>query len=136
LHLAEEIWPSAESQQSLDCLYKACRHLRKIPFSSIIHMSQGEMRVSLANIRCDLVEFRAHYAARQDIARCEAAVELYRGPLLSENCYEWSNAWEAYYDIRYLEMLRLLAEHYEKDGNAAKAAYYRSKLGTHMTGGR
>jgi len=120
----------------MDCLYKACRHLRDTPFASVIFASQGEMRLSLAGVRCDLVDFRGGYAARHDIARCEAAADLYQGPLLAENVYEWSSSWEAYYDIRYLDLLTVLVEHYSKVGNQAKASYYRSKLEAHTATGR
>lgn len=134
--LAEALWPAAEPEQALDCLYKACRPIRNTPFASHILSSRGEMRLDMVGVRCDLADFRRHYAARNDIARCEAAVALYRGALLGENFYEWSNAWEAYYDIRYLEVLTLLADHYDRIGDKAKAAYYRRKLDEHAADGR
>lgn len=92
------------------------------------------MRLSLTPLRCDLADFRKHYAAHQNIEHCEAAVSLYRGPLLAENYYEWSSSWEAWYDIRYMEMLICLAKHYKASGDKLKAAYYQKKLDEHSSG--
>ena len=94
------------------------------------------MRLSLDGIRCDIVDFRDLYADRQDMSRCEAAVELYHGSLFADDVYEWSREWEAYYDVRYLELLTLLAARYSEAGNQAKAAYYRSRLDAHAMTGR
>lgn len=133
--LAEVLWPAAEAEQAMDCLYKACRPIRKTPFAAHVVSTPGEMRFDLTGVSCDLVDFRCHYDFRCDIARCEAAVALYRGPLLGENCYEWSSAGEAYYDIRYVELLTSLGEHYEKAGKKARAAYYQRALDEHLAGG-
>ena len=72
----------------------------------------------------DIARFRRLYQSREEIACCLAAIELYTEPFLLNECYEWSATAEAYYDIRYLELLGMAEQYYRSQGNRAKAAYY------------
>jgi len=70
----------------------------------------------LENLRCDIIEFDVLYKENENQEAWKQALGLYRGPLLMEDFYEWTEVLEAYYDFRYLELLDKLATYYENKG--------------------
>lgn len=89
---------------------------------------RDEIFLDLADIFCDLWEFRNIYETETHSYGWERAVALYSAPLLFENCYEWAVLEEAYYDVRYAELLEKLAVCYRAEGRTKLAAFYEEKL--------
>ncbi len=89
------------------------RPLRKLdadhnfPFIS----SSGRLALDIRRIYCDLTEFDRLYLEHTSQS-FQHAVSLYKGSLLFETAYDWAIGHEAYYDIRYMEMLDYLCEFY------------------------
>ncbi len=129
--LAETLWPDVPIVNAMDSLYKTIRCLKKIcvneTFFPIIIL-HGETYLERQKISCDLEQFEALYRQKNIPGSWKAAVELYRGTLLETEAYDWITPYEAYYDIRFLEMTEYLADYYEKSGDQKLARYYRLLL--------
>lgn len=128
--LAEILWPDAPLTNAMDSLYKVSRYLRNLCVDEEtlpIVMAHGEIYFDYTKLSCDLLEFEELYRHKEQIAPWSEAVELYRGSIFYDEYYDWIAPYEAYYDIRFLEMTEFLIDHYEKAGNKEMANYYRSK---------
>lgn len=121
--IAAALWNKFTAERAMDNFYKTLKRLYCLGFFSIENL-RGKIRLNMENICCDVFTFEELYAKRREIDQCEAAVALYRGPLLFDECYDWISIWEAYYDIRYQELLNRLIMYYKKQGDFAKVAYY------------
>ncbi len=127
--LAAVLWPDSEPRKARDNLYKVCRYLGEFQNGAIPLVIRREaVWVETEAIDCDIRRFEEYYRSFPNVDCCLEAVALYKAPFLFEALYEWTQEAEAYYDIRYLECLELLAEHYDRNGNGRKADYYRKKL--------
>lgn len=128
--LAEVLWPDTPFTNAMDSLYKVNRYLRNLRMgegSFPIIMAHGEIYLDCRRLSCDLQEFEELYQQSKHAETWGAAVELYRGSVFYDEYYDWIAPYEAYYDIRFLEMTEFLITYYEKLGNPEIAAYYRSK---------
>ena len=128
--LAEILWPDAPPANAIDSLYKVSRYLRNLRVgeeSLPIVMAHGEIYFDYRKSSCDLYEFEKLYQQKEQVETWSAAVELYHGSVFYDECYDWIAPYEAYYDIRFLEMTEFLIAHYENAGNREKAGYYKSK---------
>lgn len=128
--LAESLWPDAPPANAMDSLYKVSRYLRNLRIgeeSFPIVMAHGEIYVDYTMLSCDLYEFEKLYQQKEQVEAWSEAVELYHGSVFYDEYYDWIAPYEAYYDIRFLEMTEFLIAHYEKTGNGEMADYYRSK---------
>ena len=124
---AELLWPETDSEHAMDSLYKVCGTIRRLGQAEAalpLESRRDALWLDLGRLDSDVARFRRLYRSREEIACCLAAIELYTAPFLINECYEWSAAAEAYYDIRYLELLSLAERHYRAQGDQAKAAYY------------
>lgn len=129
--LAESLWPDVPIANALDSLYKTIRCLKKIRVNEALFpiiTLHGETYLERQKISCDLEQFESLYRQKNVPGSWKSAVELYRGTLLETESYEWIAPYEAYYDIRFLEMTEYLADQYEKSGNQKLARYYRLLL--------
>ena len=124
---AESLWSAANPNHAMDSLYKTLRHIRSLPFHVPIVHTRRTLQLDLFNVDLDIDEF-LECCKSSDVTSWERAVEIYRGILLIDNAYEWSSMYEAFYDVRYYELLNRLAEHYKAARNKNKARYYQSKL--------
>lgn len=127
---AEVLWPDATLTNEMDSLYKVIRYLRNLRIDEAtlpIVMAHGEIYFDYTKLSCDLPEFEELYRQKEQIAPWSEAVELYRGSVFYDEFYDWIAPYEAYYDIRFLEMTEFLINHYEKTGNREMANYFRSK---------
>lgn len=128
---AEILWPDAAPENAMSSLYKVCRHIREFScngFNIPVAESRGEIWLDMTGVICDLRKFEKLYADRSNVESCTSAIELYEAQLFFDESYDWVLPFEAYYDIRYVEMLEILTSHYSSLGNTAMAAYYKSKM--------
>ncbi|MCH5261419.1 MAG: hypothetical protein J1F42_00735 [Lachnospiraceae bacterium] len=128
--LAEILWPDTPFTNAMDSLYKVNRYLRNLRMgeeSFPIIMEHGEIYLDCRRLCCDLHEFEELYQQREHAEAWGAAVELYRGSVFYDEYYDWIAPYEAYYDIRFLEMTGFLITYYEQAGNRETADYYRLK---------
>ncbi len=129
--LAEALWPDVPIANAMDSLYKAIRYLKKICVNGTlfpITMLHGETYLERQKISCDLEQFESLYRQKNIPGDWKSAVELCRGTLLETESFDWIAPYEAYYDIRFLEMTEYLADYYEKIGSEKFALYYRRLL--------
>ena len=129
--LAEVLWPDTPFTNAMDNLYKVNRYLRNLRIgeeSFPIIVAHGEIYLDCKRLSCDLHDFEELYQQRGHAEAWGEAVELYRGSVYYGEYYDWIAPYEAYYDIRYLEMTEFLITYYEQAGNMETADYYRLKL--------
>ncbi len=113
-YIASVLWPEADLERARDCLYKTLSWLRAEPeLYGLFGLDAGRESVSLhvEALSIDLVEFDRCYAGREDVRCCRRAAELYSGPLLWQECYDWTDEKQSWYEMRYAEVLDLLAAH-------------------------
>ncbi|MCD7982879.1 MAG: hypothetical protein LUG19_01325 [Desulfovibrio sp.] len=130
-HLAGLLWPQIGSRQALDSLYKVCAYIGGLERKGIpLHLlsSNGEIQLDCRAIDCDLFRFDDLYKERDSIEICHALLELYAGPLLHTQGYDWLAPWEARYELRYAEILTRLLSHYEQAGDTLRAGVFRKNL--------
>lgn len=130
-NLAETLWPDAAPENAMSSLYKVCRYIRGFSMNGCnipITESHGEVWLDMADVACDLDEFEKCYADRNNFESCASAVELYRAQLFFSECFEWVALLEAYYDIRYVEMVEILVSHHTRLNNRQMADYYKRKM--------
>ncbi len=129
---AEMLWENAEPQKARDSLNKVVAFLKHFGEQTLpglpLHIRRNELFLDMSALYCDIWEFNEIYEKATEISDWEKAVALYKGPLLSENYYEWSLLEEAYYDVRYCNILEKLQEAFRKAGNQDMANYYKMKL--------
>ncbi|SFR68009.1 AfsR/SARP family transcriptional regulator [Anaeromicropila populeti] len=128
---AETLWPDSSIEKARDSLYKVCRYLSSLQKNDIsIPFTQyrEELYLDLSQVECDFLIFESLCKENNCIAQWEEAVKLYHGPFLFDHYYEWTEQAEAYYDIRYLELIQRLADYYQKQGNAKLVSFYKNKL--------
>lgn len=123
-HAAEALWPESDPLHAMDSLYKACGTLRRACGSALpMEISRDTLWLDAARIDSDAARFEQLYQNRGSIDCCTAAIELYTAPYLINEYYEWSARIEAYYDMRYMELLTLAEHHFSRTGGPA-ARYY------------
>lgn len=130
VEVATALWPDADEKRARNCLYKACGFIRFFrggdsPFPLVD--ARGEIWIDMAHVSCDLIEFERLYEMRGEPENCRRAIDLYRGPLLYADDYDWAVNIAGYYEIRWLEMLDLMAEYCEALGDERLVDYYRKK---------
>lgn len=125
LTLAEILWPQTSQSQAMDNLYKVINFLKESPFTLI--SSRGKLQLDLSVIQCDTFLFEKYYHNRDDIECARKAIELYEGPFLFEEYYEWTATKEAFYEIQYFETLDNVIQYYENINDETTASYYRLK---------
>lgn len=125
-YAAEQLWPESTADHAMDSLYKACGVLRRACGTALpLQISRDALWLDASRIDSDAARFERLYQFRKDIDCCTAAIELYTAPFLINEYYEWSARAEAYYDMRYMELLSLAESHYRACGNRAALRYYR-----------
>ncbi len=117
-YIASMLWPESSMTHARDCLYKTLSWFRTRPelcelFGLKIYRESISVRTDALSI--DLTEFEHCYARRDDIDCCERALELYNGPLLWQNCYDWTSERQSWYEIRYDELLNALAVCHQRE---------------------
>ena len=130
-HLAGLLWPRVGGRQALDSLYKVCTHIGALEYRGIplrLRSSGGEIQLDCRSISCDLFRFDALYQEKDNIASCHTLLDIYAGPLLQTQGYDWLAPWEARYELRYVEILTSLLSHYERSGDATRAGVFRKSF--------
>lgn len=128
---AEVLWEDSSPENARDNLYKVCRYLRTLQKKGIeipLQNHRKELYLDLSEASCDIREFQEIYAHGTEPWQWEKAVSLYTGPLLFDNYYEWTGVEEAYYDMRYYELLERLAADHRQKGREDMAALYDNKI--------
>lgn len=129
--VAELLWPGCGPEQAMGSFYKVHSHIKQLHTAlgvkSPLISLRKELRLDMGSVRCDAAEF-SHLYKTDAPGNWEKAVELYRGPLLAGDYFEWTAPWEAFFDLRYREILKKLSEYYLQADNILKSAYYRQKL--------
>ena len=118
------LWPESSEKQSIDNLFRLCKRIQKLPENIPLYYDKKTVWLDRKQIKCELYEFEQLYQNRKTPEACERALSLYRGMLFYEDCYEWSAPQEAYYDLRYTELLSCMAEHARQSGNIKGAEIY------------
>lgn len=124
---AQALWPGRAENQSMDSLYKVCRYLEERARRGEapgIRAVQGRLWLEMERVDCDLAVFRGLTGPKASLEELRRAVELYRGPLLVEEGYEWTDAWEGFYDLRYLDALERLRSGLSALGRREEAERY------------
>ena len=127
-YVAEALWPGVDQAHAMDCLYKACGVLRQLIRQGIplpLVWDRDTLLLDGMRLDSDVDRFERLYLQREDAGSQEAAISLYTAPFLLNEYYEWTARLEAYYDMRYLELLRLAAK---GASTPSAASYYRSLL--------
>lgn len=127
--VAEALWADASSERAMGSLYKVLQHIKHLPFYVPVVQARGTLSLDLSFIKMDIAEFLRYYESSK-ADDWKKAVSLYRDVLLIDNCYDWSNAYEARYDTYYYELLSRLMDYYKSKNNHCMAYYYKSKLNT------
>lgn len=131
LTLAEFLWPQTAAPKAMDNLYKTIRYLKNNTSLNTyfpLLISRGEIQLDISKIACDFLLFEQYCTKPNDIIQLRKAVDLYQGPLLFEEYYEWTAEKEAYFEIRYTEIIEYLAEYFSEKGDHSRSYYYRQKL--------
>lgn len=126
-HAAELLWPDTDPARGMDNLYKVCGAIRGIIKKGIaipFEIRRSALWLDAEGIDSDIAQFERLYRNREEIACCKAAIELYTAPFAASECYEWSSRAEAYYDMRYLELLGLARRYSADTGDKTAAQYY------------
>jgi len=113
-YAAGVLWPESNAARARDCLYKTLSWFRTKPeLCRLFGLSTVRESISIRAeaVSIDLAEFDRCYAGRGDVRCCERAVELYSGPLLWNDCYDWTDEKQSRYEILYSEILSALAAH-------------------------
>lgn len=129
--LWELLWPEADSSNARDSLYKVCRYLRNLIKSGIeipLKIFRNEIFLDTYKIDTDIARFDSLYNQNENINLCKEAVELYTAPLLFDNYYDWTAQAEAYYDIRYCELVQKLIDYYKLLHNDDLVIFYQNKI--------
>lgn len=129
--LAETLWPEIPMENAMSSLYKVLRYIREFgnqDFNIPVVESMGQVCLDMTCIICDLTEFERMYCEKNNIESCIAMEEIYSAPLFFDEFYEWVAPFEAYYDIRYAEIIEILISHFTEMGDQVKAGYYSTKL--------
>jgi len=124
---AELLWPGADSVHAMDSLYNVCtalRHMRCLP----LKVDRDTLWLDTSQIDSDIARFDRLYRYRNVPECCTEAIHLYTAPFLMNEYYEWSARAEAYYDMRYMQLLSLAEKHFSQAGDQASARYYRRLL--------
>lgn len=110
----------ADESHAMDNLYKICGALRRVIRRGIpipLNIQRDILTLDTREMDSDVRRFEALYQQRRNIACCQEAVALYKGPFLFEEYYEWTAQIEAYYDLRYLELLHIIVRHLSETGD-------------------
>lgn len=86
------------------------------------------MRLDFSFIKCDFILFEELYIHKEHIDDLLQAIDLYKGPLLFDECYSWSTTLEAHYEIRYMELIEYTYHYYLQKNNPKKTSYYKKIL--------
>ncbi|MDR2359936.1 MAG: hypothetical protein LBD85_01465 [Oscillospiraceae bacterium] len=124
---AGALWPNNDCP--LPNLYKVIEHIHRWRFEGVsvpLIAARGSICIDISEVDADTEDFIRLYNsdAPEDWV---TAVELYRGILLIDSKYDWAVEYEAYYDVRYYELLERLTGHYEKIADRNMTQYYRAK---------
>ena len=127
---AQTLWPGSDESHAMDNLYKICGALRRVIRQGVpipLNIQRDILTLDTREMDSDVRRFEALYQQRGNIACCQEAVALYKGPFLFEEYYEWTAQIEAYYDLRYLELLHIIVRHLSETGDPG-ASYYQMLL--------
>ena len=123
--LALELWPDSSAERARDCLYKVLRDLRGLRQSVPVPLRETREGVclELADGQSDLSLFR-RWAGSGDPEQWKQAFGLYRGGFLEKEGYEWTAVAHSYYEVRFLDLIRVLTRHCLAQGLEAEANYF------------
>lgn len=122
---AELLWPDSDPAHGMDNLYKVCSALRRMAAPKLpLHVSRETLWLDVSQIDSDAARFERLYLHRSELSCCQAAIELYTAPFLINECYEWTARAEAYFDMRYMDLLLQAEQSARQSGNPRGARYY------------
>lgn len=119
------LWPDSSKEQRIDNLLRLCKRIQKIPGKIPLSYDKKTVWFDISQITCDLYEFEKFYKNKENPKSCESALSLYRGMLFYEDCYDWADQKEAYYDMRYLTLLSCMEDHMRQAGKEGLADVYK-----------
>lgn len=130
---AATLWPASNPVQAMNSLYKLCQYFKNAaaPLSLLpLTIENQSLSLDLERIDSDLSAFMQLSSPKScDFLSCYTAAEaLYTAPLLFDECYDWIAPYEAYYEIRYQDILQHLITYYRQIDNHRMAEYYQEKL--------
>jgi DNA-binding SARP family transcriptional activator len=133
--IIELLWPDAEPERALHRLHVAVSGLRRIldapgAVKSVIQLEDERYTIADEAITTDCALFEARYREGRTLlsrpdgatgaASLRAALSLYRGDYLSDQCYaEWTHQARAHFMERRLSALTLLTEYAANSGDLA-----------------
>ena len=122
---AELLWPDSDPAHGMDNLYKVCGALRRMSEPKLpLQIGRDTLWLDVSRIDSDIARFERLYLHRSELTCCQTAIELYTAPFLINECYEWSARAEAYFDMRYMELLMLAEQGSRQSGNLFAVRYY------------
>lgn len=137
--VASVLWEDSDKEAARDSLYKVCRYIRDYSFHGEkipVYWDRGHIWMDIEQVDSDVVRFKALTDKISSVSEPEdlliksyiEATNIYVGTLLYENCYDWINEYEAFYDMRFLDICEILTSYYDGIGNKRMADHYRDKL--------
>ncbi|WP_176706718.1 response regulator [Paenibacillus hemerocallicola] len=136
--IIDRLWGDVDYAKAKIYLHTCISYLRadfrKLGFANIVEYKEEKYMLSREGVDCDYFSLRQSLLAARalleggEAGKLEAALELYRGPLLQRCDYPW--AIEAIEQLRrlWLDVSLLLAEHYRSEGMPSKAAAVAERL--------
>lgn len=115
--IIDTIWPDYPNNRALGNLHTAIHRLKHsfIEFENHIQIEYNcdHYKVILKDVAFDLSDFdqivKATININEDnLFKVKEALNLYTGPFLEQNGYIWSYSFQAYYEIKYQQLLEKL----------------------------
>ena len=122
--LAATLWPDSDETQALRNLRRSLNNLREVLGTEAFRLfapTPRTLSLNLSGASCDVHEFDA-LIARGETASLEAAVKLYRGPLLEGCLEEWAITERDAREKAYLDALETLAAQAAESKDVEKEA--------------
>lgn len=122
--ICKNVWGDRTIVEGMDCLYKTINFIKHIDIPLHLESSHEKIWICTDNLDIDLLTFEQLYQDSNQIDNKERMISLYKGPLFNDETYAWSCTWEAFYDLKYLEILNEVCDFYKKNDNYEKEEIY------------
>lgn len=124
--ICDVLWPDTNIENALNSLSKIYQYIVKnFPYIPIFS-ENGSMYLDMHLIDSDLAAFIKLY--KTDNIEClKRAVELYKGSVYQDECYDWSIQISSKYEIIYEDILEKLITYFLQQKNKNLVEYYKLK---------
>lgn len=127
--IIESLWPGQDYKKSKVNLHTCISHLRKmlnqLGYKNPITFSNQSYSLSIDGIDCDAIQFNTamqnlSQLNEENIETAQNAMQLYKGPYLAVNGYDWTTDITQVYDEKVMRLLDQLVQYFHSvDTNKA-----------------